>query len=401
MDPSEMLDEMASPVLVAAAGLGGIIFIASVAGIYFDARRRVAKGEALVWALGNLMAQPLGLPLYLWRAYRHPDRIPTPGTVMPWVRAATFATASTWAMTLALIPMAAILFAVAQVDGAWGSSLCVLMGIQGVTFAPLMIAWTYLFRAVVDRRPATSLGTPLSAGLAFGANLLGLLAGVALVAAAAGAMWALGAVEPRSADLQAGLLSVLALCVPLYLSAFFEEIVLRGYVQRNLYLAWGHTPAVAGSALCFGLMHAMNPGIGWTAVANIVLVGVLLSLTVIRTNNLWVATGLHFGWNLTMGPVLGLPVSGVSLDSVFRLQPTGSAGWLAGGEFGPEASPLVAAVLLVGIAIACVAVSRGSRWHEPPDVEAERPIAAPSPEPTGVGDVAGYANRLTSLPPEE
>ena len=61
MDPSEMLDEMASPVLVAAAGLGGIVFIASVVGIYFDARRRVAKGEALVWALGNLMAQPLSL----------------------------------------------------------------------------------------------------------------------------------------------------------------------------------------------------------------------------------------------------------------------------------------------------------------------------------------------------
>ncbi len=401
MDPSDTLDEMASPVLIAAAGLAGIIFIASVVGIYFDARRRVAKGEALVWALGSLMAQPLGLPLYLWRAYRHPDRIPTPATVMPWVRAVTFATASTWAMTLALIPMAALLFAVAQVNAAWGSSLPILVGIQGVTFAPLMIAWTCAFRVVVDRRPAASLGTPLLAVPALGANLLGLLAGLALVAAAAGAMWALGAVEPRSADLQAGLLSLLALCVPLYLSAFLEEIVLRGYVQRNLYLAWGHTPAIAGSALCFGLMHAMNPGVSWTAVANIVLVGVLLSLIVIRTNNLWVATGLHFGWNLTMGPVLGLPVSGVSLDSILRLQPIGSASWLAGGEFGPEASPLVAGVLLVGIAVAWVAVSRGNRWHEPPDEEAERPIAVPSPEPTGGGDVAGCAGCRTSRPPEE
>ncbi|MBD3174112.1 MAG: CPBP family intramembrane metalloprotease, partial [Armatimonadia bacterium] len=186
--------------------------------------------------------------------------------------------------------------------------------------------------------------------------------------------------------------------VPLYLSAFFEEIVLRGYLQRTLFLAWGHAGAVAGSAACFGLLHAWNPGIGWLGVVNILLVGVLLSLIVIRTNEIWTVTGVHFGWNLMLGPVLGLPVSGVHLDSILRLEPTGDASFLAGGEFGPEASPLVSVVLLVAIAIVGALVARRRRWHEPPDEEAERPVEPPQPRPTAY-DASSAPDATSSAAP--
>jgi hypothetical protein len=190
-------------------------------------------------------------------------------------------------------------------------------------------------------------------------------------------MLAVGAVESRGTQGAKGVASLALLFVPVYLSAFFEEIVLRGYLQRTLYLSWGHAGAVAGSAACFGLLHAWNPGIGWLGVVNILLVGVLLSLIVIRTNEIWTVTGVHFGWNLMLGPVLGLPVSGVQLDSIVRLEPTGDASFLAGGEFGPEASPLVSVVLLVAIAVVGAMVARRRRWHEPPDEEAERPVEPP------------------------
>lgn len=388
MELGEAVSQAEGPVLAAAAVLGVVLTIAAGVGVYIDGCRRVSRREALLWGIGDLLAQPIAYPLYLWRAYRHPIRVPTPAVVLPWVRAANYAVASGWVAAAAAIPMALVLLGLGRIRPGWGDSLAGLVAVQGLTIAPVLVVWTYAYRALVDRRAPTTLGTPLDGWTMLRDNLGGVLLGVLLTGAAAGIMAAVGALEPRAWNTLAGLASLAGLAVPLYLSAFFEEIVLRGYIQRTLFLHGGHVWAVAGSALCFGLLHAMNPGVSWLAVANIILVGVLLSLVVIRTNSLWVAAGLHFGWNLMLGPVLGLPVSGVSLPSVLRLQSSAELGWLAGGSFGPEASPITSGVLMLAIGIAGAAVARTRRWHEPPDQEAERPLRVTGQWSTDASDAA-------------
>ncbi len=49
-------------------------------------------------------------------------------------------------------------------------------------------------------------------------------------------------------------------------------------------------------------------------------------------------TGLHAGWNFSISMLIGLPVSGMSLPSLARLEVIQDpmAQQLLGGEFGPE-----------------------------------------------------------------
>jgi hypothetical protein len=68
----------------------------------------------------------------------------------------------------------------------------------------------------------------------------------------------------------------------------------------------------------------------------------------VRTRSLWFSTGLHFGWNLLEGPLLGLQVSGHELGGLHLLDATGPD-WLSGGSFGPEGGLPATCVTVAGI----------------------------------------------------
>jgi len=77
------------------------------------------------------------------------------------------------------------------------------------------------------------------------------------------------------------------------------------------------------------------------------------------TRNLWLAMGLHAGWNVTQGGVFGLPVSGFETRGLFK-GALGGDPLLSGGSFGLEASLIaVIIVTLAGIAYVALAVRRG------------------------------------------
>lgn len=119
--------------------------------------------------------------------------------------------------------------------------------------------------------------------------------------------------------------------------ALTEELALRGYALRQLDRAVGRWGAAAGTAIWFGLLHTFNSHATWLAVANIMLAGVWLALTVQRTGSLWMAIGFHFTWNLVQGSVWGEPVSGFpTRDPLLVRAPPGDALW-TGARFGPEA----------------------------------------------------------------
>jgi hypothetical protein len=114
--------------------------------------------------------------------------------------------------------------------------------------------------------------------------------------------------------------------------------------------------ALAISALFFGLAHAANPGATlFSSVAIAIEAGVLLALAFALTGRLWLAIGIHTGWNVAEGTIFGVAVSGTGAHpaSVLHGALSGPA-LLSGGSFGPEAS--VAAIVVCVLASAALYV---------------------------------------------
>ena len=218
--------------------------------------------------------------------------------------------------------------------------------------AALASAWVML--RWVDRRPLHGLGFPLAgAGLRdLGVGLLaGCVALAAVVALFALFGWYRFSPDPGSITGWATTsgLALAALAVP----AASEEALLRGYVFRALEEGPGAWAAVLLTSLVFAVLHGVNPGAGPFALVNIFLAGVVLAVAVVRTGALWLATGVHLGWNWVMSGLLDLPVSGLQgLDvPLYDAAVTGPR-WLTGGGFGPEGG--LAGTLAAGLALVLV-----------------------------------------------
>jgi hypothetical protein len=97
----------------------------------------------------------------------------------------------------------------------------------------------------------------------------------------------------------------------------------------------GKWPAVMTMSVIFGAMHLNNPNSSLLGSVNTVVAGILLSLAYVRTRSLWLPFGIHVGWNVGLGFVLGFPLSGLDLASLWT---TGVAGsdTILGGGYGPE-----------------------------------------------------------------
>jgi membrane protease YdiL (CAAX protease family) len=193
---------------------------------------------------------------------------------------------------------------------------------------------------------------PLGIGLLVGAGLMG---SVYLV------LWALGLARFDAgtgwSGIGVGLISALT-------AAVFEELLLRAVLFRILEEVGGTTVAVILSAATFGALHGANPGAtAFSMIAIAIEAGILLALAYALTRNLWLAVGIHMGWNFAEGSVFGAEVSGSKeAHSLFSTVLTGPK-LLTGGAFGPEASIVsLVACLMVAAAIALMIQRRGG-WR--------------------------------------
>lgn len=133
-----------------------------------------------------------------------------------------------------------------------------------------------------------------------------------------------------------------------------EEVLFRGFPFQQLARRPGPAAALFLTSAVFGLAHGKNPGATWVAVANILLVGLWLGATVLRTGSVWLAVGIHLGWNFAQGFLWGAPISGFRISaSVLERAPPGDPFW-SGGAFGPEASISSGAVLALMAVLALV-----------------------------------------------
>ena len=253
---------------------------------------------------------------------------------------------------------------------------------HGVALTPALIAGL-LFASVCgyaflvrfgERRAPSELAlkaAPLQfvCGILFGAALMGLiyvlLLGAGLYRLRAGHMpdWPLQALYA-------------------FATALLEELLFRAVVLRLLTRVCGVLAGLALSALLFGAAHLLSPHAtltGATAIA--VEAGLLLGACFLLTGRLWLAVGLHAGWNFTEGPVLGAVVSGhVRPDTLFVSGPAPDASPLwSGGAFGPEASPIAMVVGL--IAFATLATLSVRRTFSEPEQTRGMAIATSGGEP--------------------
>jgi CAAX protease family protein len=190
-----------------------------------------------------------------------------------------------------------------------------------------------LFRVAVDRQSLSSLGFRKLSGSPDAA--LGLLFPIAILGIGTLVLYFNGNLEFDGYNFSWR--DVLMNLVLMLFIAAAEETVFRGYILNNLLDSFNHLVALFCSAVIFAMLHAGNPDAGIVAVINVFLAGLVLGIGYTITRNLWFPFVFHLAWNFFQGPVLGFPVSGLTMQSVISLTVSGDQ-LMTGGRFGFEAS---------------------------------------------------------------
>lgn len=132
----------------------------------------------------------------------------------------------------------------------------------------------------------------------------------------------------------------------LFCGAAGEEILFRGFMLQYLMRGYGAWAGILGVAALFGLMHAGNPGATTLGLVNTAGFGILFGAALLRSHDLWLPIGMHFGWNAAL-PFLGVQLSGLTIRvTEYKLVWNAGDVW-SGGNYGPEASLAASAVLVI------------------------------------------------------
>ncbi|WP_339746691.1 type II CAAX endopeptidase family protein [uncultured Maricaulis sp.] len=232
----------------------------------------------------------------------------------------------------------------------WVGTTYILIAAFGVS-AILVLLWSTFF----ERRGPATVGLNGRFPVRF---VRGYGLGLAFLAAVVGIIWAVGGyqIEASGSLAIASLIPVAWLLAGFIIQGSTEELLFRGWLMGLIASRHGIWLAIIINSVLFGLVHAGN--IAWSqelmfGLANIVLVGVFLSLYAAKEGSLWGVCGWHAAWNWLLASGFGLPVSGQDVlvtPVIIDLADTPDAAWwLTGGVFGPEASVVTSVVLCAGI----------------------------------------------------
>lgn len=207
----------------------------------------------------------------------------------------------------------------------------------------------WFMMAVVNRQPLTSIG--LSTENRGKEMLVGLGAALAFIGGIFLILWLIGAVNVTGfVGFKPG---VFIVSMMLFLAAFDEELIFRGYILNNMMDATENRwIALAGSSVLFALLHAGNPAVFSTFVpmSELFAAGFILGISYTFTKNLWFPTFFHFGWNFFQG-LFGFEISGLDVDSwkMIAHENTGNVpDIVSGGAFGIEGSVISLCCTILG-----------------------------------------------------
>jgi membrane protease YdiL (CAAX protease family) len=89
--------------------------------------------------------------------------------------------------------------------------------------------------------------------------------------------------------------------------AFVEGVILRGVFFRITEEKLGTWAALVVSVVLFALLHLASPGATVTSTIVVGIEGgVLLSAAYVFTRRLWLAIGIHFGWDFSQDAIFGV-----------------------------------------------------------------------------------------------
>jgi membrane protease YdiL (CAAX protease family) len=215
------------------------------------------------------------------------------------------------------------------------------MVILGVVNFIAMSLPAMVLMAVFDRKSPMAMGLAPKGGL--GDFLTGSVVGgfifLSAVAAAFFGGWA--SFNPDFAKFS--MTAMMASTLGMTLAAAGEEIMMRGYVLQELMSKFSTATSVIMSSLMFTALHGgqlAQSDMAAVGALNIFLASVLLSLAYLVTRTLWLPIGIHAGWNVMQGPVLGINVSGTDMATTWQPVTLSGPEMMTGGAFGLEASVL-------------------------------------------------------------
>lgn len=230
-------------------------------------------------------------------------------------------------------------------------------------FSFIGISLLVFFRvAKIEKRKISSIG--FAKHNWFKKYILGFLIGLFLMSLVVLILYLFGFVSinknPSQPVGKFALANILILLVGWIIQGGTEEILTRGWLMNVLSAKYNIHIGLLVSSVFFGALHLSNPNVNYIAILNIILVGYLFGLYVLKTNDLWGACGIHSAWNFAQGNLFGFEVSGlnISVGSLFDFNLTGN-NFISGGSFGPEAGLCSSFVLILGIMIIVLLDKKG------------------------------------------
>jgi membrane protease YdiL (CAAX protease family) len=232
-----------------------------------------------------------------------------------------------------------------------------------------IFSWLLTVGNHVEEHRLAAQGLPLSAGWR-GQFALGCAIGSLLVIVAVLPVVIWESVSFRTSFSSHNLARAAIVLGVLVTGSLAEELMFRGYPFQRLAEAIGPAGAIVVFSVLFGVVHLSNPGASVWGLTVTVAIGVVLSVTYLRTRAIWLPWGIHFAWNTVLGLLLGLPVSGLRLFNVAIHTSVTGPKWLTGGSYGIEASAPGAFAVVMGLILV---------WKLPMN-RLENPAVLPSPE---------------------
>ena len=200
----------------------------------------------------------------------------------------------------------------------------------------------------IDRKPLMSIG--LSVKDKTNEMLIGLAFALAFIGGLFVILWLIGAINVTGyVGFKPG---VFIVSMMLFMAAFDEELIFRGYILNNMMDATSNRWfALAGSSVLFALLHAGNPSIWstWVPMTELFAAGFILGISYTFTKNLWFPTFFHFGWNFFQG-LFGFEISGLNVDSWKMISHENTSNVpdiVSGGSFGIEGSVITLSCTII------------------------------------------------------
>ncbi len=176
---------------------------------------------------------------------------------------------------------------------------------------------------------------------------LGLAGGILSGLAVTGIPVLLGlATISRDPDSTFAFRSLLFVSTVMVFGAIGEELLFHGYAFQLLLRKAGPFQTLLPVAVLFAAAHSNNLSANWLSGFNTFLWGAFLGFCFLRSGDLWLAIGVHLGWNWAL-PILGANVSGFRMGTSGLMLNWNIGPLWSGGDYGPEAGLLTTLVLPV------------------------------------------------------